>query len=566
MKKHGIETPTRIQSLVVPTLSRLLSEDPNKIKDLPPVNNQLEYTEDSDPKKEKVKWRDILFRSETGTGKTLAYLLPLFNHLDLQLKRFATAQASNNNSNNQDNTNSTSVNSSTVPPTTLPSFPYLVITPSRELCNQVKREVERFLPLLNAKGQANVTVHTLLGDEDIKTQTNLFFAKETGSVKKTIKILIGTPHRISNLMIDYPSIRSILQNQLQCLVLDEMDHLLKPLGRYAPLKSKQQRNLHPKPTEEIVKSILHASDIKNKNKMNLKDRRNEIIIVGCSATLNRPSVALFSHTWNRSPIVVKASSLPTEENSPQIPKSISHSYFIWNSSSFLVKNYNSSMPHSPSKQEEETPTTESLNSFDLVDKVKKLCSLFEFPFTFQPPPKLENDSANRNLPNISSNTSTPSNSHGGTSANSNTAPVTIKKMKSALVFIPNSIAISDFIQLVNKINPSLNAVALYKYLGMQSGSDKYAEFEEQFKNGEIRMVVANEDIGRGINFNWLDFVILFEVPKPNAYLHLAGRTGRVGRPGTAITLFSANQFSKFKQLETYFNIQFSSLSLNEAVQ
>lgn len=84
----------------------------------------------------------------------------------------------------------------------------------------------------------------------------------------------------------------------------------------------------------------------------------------------------------------------------------------------------------------------------------------------------------------------------------------------------------------------LNAVALYKKVANQD-PDEFRDFLEQFRTGKIDIVVGTEETVRGLDFKELDHVYLMEVPKNiDEYLHLAGRVGRQGRPGTATTVVS----------------------------
>ena len=81
-------------------------------------------------------------------------------------------------------------------------------------------------------------------------------------------------------------------------------------------------------------------------------------------------------------------------------------------------------------------------------------------------------------------------------------------------------------------------MALYKKVANQD-PEEFKEFLTQFRNGEIDIVVGTEETVRGLDFRNLDHVYLMEVPKNvDEYLHLAGRVGRQGRPGTATTLVS----------------------------
>ena len=58
-----------------------------------------------------------------------------------------------------------------------------------------------------------------------------------------------------------------------------------------------------------------------------------------------------------------------------------------------------------------------------------------------------------------------------------------------------------------------------------------------FRSAEIRVLIASDIAARGLDIKGVTHVFNFDVPTlSNAYLHRAGRTGRAGAHGTAITL------------------------------
>jgi ATP-dependent RNA helicase RhlE len=60
---------------------------------------------------------------------------------------------------------------------------------------------------------------------------------------------------------------------------------------------------------------------------------------------------------------------------------------------------------------------------------------------------------------------------------------------------------------------------------------------EQFKTGEIRVLVATDVAARGLDIEDLPHVVNFELPwNPQDYIHRIGRTGRAGATGDAISL------------------------------
>jgi ATP-dependent RNA helicase RhlE len=60
---------------------------------------------------------------------------------------------------------------------------------------------------------------------------------------------------------------------------------------------------------------------------------------------------------------------------------------------------------------------------------------------------------------------------------------------------------------------------------------------EEFKSGEIRVLVATDVAARGLDIEDLPHVVNFELPwNPQDYIHRIGRTGRAGQTGDAISL------------------------------
>ena len=64
---------------------------------------------------------------------------------------------------------------------------------------------------------------------------------------------------------------------------------------------------------------------------------------------------------------------------------------------------------------------------------------------------------------------------------------------------------------------------------------------ERVRKGTLRFLVATDVAARGIDLPELSHVIQYEPPEdPEAYIHRAGRTGRAGGSGTAISLVNAD--------------------------
>jgi ATP-independent RNA helicase DbpA len=72
----------------------------------------------------------------------------------------------------------------------------------------------------------------------------------------------------------------------------------------------------------------------------------------------------------------------------------------------------------------------------------------------------------------------------------------------------------------------------------------------RFRNHSIRVLIATDVAGRGIDVEALDAVINFDLPsQPEPYVHRIGRTGRAGRRGLAISLVTPTDERKLESLE-----------------
>ena len=73
---------------------------------------------------------------------------------------------------------------------------------------------------------------------------------------------------------------------------------------------------------------------------------------------------------------------------------------------------------------------------------------------------------------------------------------------------------------------------------------------EQFKAGEIRVLVATDIAARGIDINKLKYVINYDIPNiSETYVHRIGRTGRAGEEGSAISICEPEENGYIRDIE-----------------
>jgi ATP-dependent RNA helicase DeaD len=78
----------------------------------------------------------------------------------------------------------------------------------------------------------------------------------------------------------------------------------------------------------------------------------------------------------------------------------------------------------------------------------------------------------------------------------------------------------------------------------------------RLRDGKLRFLVATDVAARGIDIPDLSHVIQYEPPEDlEAYIHRAGRTGRAGATGTAITLINYNEKKQLTRIRTHYDIE-----------
>jgi len=75
---------------------------------------------------------------------------------------------------------------------------------------------------------------------------------------------------------------------------------------------------------------------------------------------------------------------------------------------------------------------------------------------------------------------------------------------------------------------------------------------DQFKSGQIKVLVATDVAGRGLHVEGISHVINFSLPEdPEDYVHRIGRTGRAGSTGTSISFATEDDAYNLPVIEKY---------------
>ncbi len=117
-------------------------------------------------------------------------------------------------------------------------------------------------------------------------------------------------------------------------------------------------------------------------------------------------------------------------------------------------------------------------------------------------------------------------------------------MKQVLVFTSSAFNADKVTEKLRK--NGVDAMAMHS----KKSQEARVKALTNFKNGNVRVLVATDIIARGIDIQFLPFVINYELPRsPKDYIHRIGRTGRAESPGEAITLVTAEEEHHFKIIQ-----------------
>ena len=117
-------------------------------------------------------------------------------------------------------------------------------------------------------------------------------------------------------------------------------------------------------------------------------------------------------------------------------------------------------------------------------------------------------------------------------------------MKQVLIFTSSVYKADNVADKLRKNGIQASAIHSKKSQGARN------EALGKFKSGELRVLVATDLISRGIDIQFLPFVINYELPRsPKDYIHRIGRTGRAESSGEAISFVSPEDQHHFRIIQ-----------------
>ena len=207
---------------------------------------------------------NCMIQSETGSGKTLTFLLPAFQEQ-------------------------------------LPGLTSLVIVPSRELAVQILHQANRLCKSVRRQKRIMAFYTGAFDSEDVLQQKY---------VEIRPHILVATPKPLLKLL----ETNSRDFTHLRRVVLDEVDKMLRLPGKRTTVKKKVRKELHPRPLTLALKKLLKLK------------RTSSPQLIATSATLDRDvQEELVSLDWGKNPKIVSLSERGVDR-ALALPDTIEHCY------------------------------------------------------------------------------------------------------------------------------------------------------------------------------------------------------------------------------------------------
>lgn len=124
------------------------------------------------------------------------------------------------------------------------------------------------------------------------------------------------------------------------------------------------------------------------------------------------------------------------------------------------------------------------------------------------------------------------------------------KWKQTLVFTRTKHGANNLVKFL--LSDGITATAIHGNKSQGARTKALA----QFKNNELRVLVATDIAARGLDINLLEHVVNYELPDtPENYVHRIGRTGRAGAKGKAISLVCPEDNYELHAIQKLLNVK-----------
>lgn len=136
--------------------------------------------------------------------------------------------------------------------------------------------------------------------------------------------------------------------------------------------------------------------------------------------------------------------------------------------------------------------------------------------------------------------------------------VTENDFPSVLIFSSTKSGVKELERELKRLR--LNVKAIHSDLEQDQRKDVLREF----KNRDVRILVATDIVSRGIDIDNIGLVINYNVPHDaEDYVHRVGRTARAEKTGQAITFINQKEERSFKRIEQLIGYQINKQSFQQ---
>ncbi|KAJ3153110.1 hypothetical protein HDU89_000738 [Geranomyces variabilis] len=519
---------------------------------------------------------DVYLKDETGSGKSLAIITAVLSkqHVPLYVPQPGIDESAKLHEKRYLTT--------------------LIMVPTRELAVQLTCWIRDLSPQVRPADHSKL-VQCLINGVDEEVQFNLLRAT-------TPRIIVGTPVRLAALH----QRRAFDTSRLQTLVLDEVDRLVNATDRYETVSQKFKSHVHPLAGEvfldrlfkERVAAMKAAATptIRPHNKWGAKgparpkrgvDRRanmdpaaKRMQVIACSATLNNP----LRRQLTKFKGYMKEPVLLDMKGATRSPDSLIHRCLVFDS---LGNARNLEQPEVPlASLAASTHFTRPMSSAAPANKPPEE-SGSRNTISSQAPLQHSSDSSFR-----------PALADSADEIIETVAKIChAEKVERALVFVHSSVSQSDLVDRLTALG--MKAAKLMNFVDYEGhtvrggdstavaatteGSNNTAESCEAsvtqtgntphendvldaeptnessdtasssklprpfaaFQSGRRNVIVLNEYEARGLDLPTVSHVFILGPPSsPASYVHMAGRAGRYGKEGHAITMIGGDRYEK----------------------
>lgn len=520
-----------------------------------PVSRQLEELNIHEPSPIQEKailalstGLSCIIHAETGSGKTLCYLLPL-------LKRLISMQQ---------------IDGEGFSATKCAPLQSIIVVPSRELAIQVAADVASLVSV-NKDNIDTRMIHLCID------------SGKAGLDNVRAPIVIGTPFKLLDAL--HASSHETLQS-LEVLVLDEVDRMLAVSGKYASNEDRRKQRQYRNPAADLISNIVRVRGFVPPSRDGVLDSSSTstLQVVAASATIGRPLRRELYH-------LLLGGGERRSRSAGELPLLQAESTVV---SAPLIRQDDESDIDCGGDDEAYSLEDLLLDGQGAESGTKREKTLagvkqtrrISIPSTIRHVALLINDETDK----MSSKTATLQKMW--------TRPP-LSHAKRAILFVPNAEDVQQTIGMLRFMGLGDDVRDLQGQLGIELGrrspsaggrAEGRAEQSRPAKKSTREMIrrAALTNLGvlsrlegkldletdgtndrelfviptsgtRGLHIRDVEYVLVTSPPRTmDEYLHVAGRTGRVGNkvPGTVVTLVSYDELKRLQSWQTPLNIKF----------